>query len=193
MFDKNSRLGLTSQDLLRVNVVGNSGSGKSTFSNRLAQILGSPYIEMDQLFHGPNWTQVAPDVFRDRIRDATSGDRWVLDGNYHSKTYEIKWPRATAVVWIDTPFIRNLWQAFARAMNRAWTKKELWPGTGNRETFRQSLFSKESIILWMLTTYPKTRKLYSAIERELPYSHLRFVRLKGRQATEDFVAEVASL
>lgn len=195
MSDENSRsrLGLTSQDLLRVNVVGTSGCGKSTFSKRLAGILDSPYFEMDQLFHGPNWTEPELEVFQNRIRDATSGERWVLDGNYHSKTYEIKWPRTTTVVWIDTPFIRNLWQTSCRAMNRAWTQKELWPGTGNRESFRQSLLSTDSIILWMIMSYPRIQKRYSALQRELPYSHLKFVRLTGKRAVEEFFAEVEVL
>ena len=181
---------LNSHDLLRVNVIGNSGSGKSTFSKRLAEKLGSPYLEMDLLFHGPNWTQPAPEVFQDRIREAVSGERWVLDGNYHGKTYEIKWPRSTSVIWIDTPFVHNLWRMVCRTMNRAWTKKELWPGTGNRESFRQALFSTDSMILWMLTSYPKIQKRYSQIQRNPPYEHFKFIRLAGNREVEKFFTEL---
>ena len=39
----------------RINIVGTSGSGKTTFAKSLAQILTYEYIEMDQLFWGPNW------------------------------------------------------------------------------------------------------------------------------------------
>lgn len=35
---------------MKINVVGTSGSGKSTFSRRLAAQLAIPYIEMDALF-----------------------------------------------------------------------------------------------------------------------------------------------
>ncbi|CRL43945.1 Shikimate kinase [Sodalis glossinidius str. 'morsitans'] len=41
---------------MKINVVGTSGSGKSTSSRRLATQLAIPYIEMDTLFWQPNWT-----------------------------------------------------------------------------------------------------------------------------------------
>ena len=69
---------------------GLSGSGKSTIARRLGRALQIDYVEMDRLFHGPNWTEPSESVFRERITNAISGDRWVLDGNYHSKTYDLK-------------------------------------------------------------------------------------------------------
>ena len=39
----------------RINVVGTSGSGKSTFSQVLANKLNYPYLEMDAMFWKPNW------------------------------------------------------------------------------------------------------------------------------------------
>jgi gluconate kinase len=38
----------------KVNVVGTSGSGKSTFSQQLARVLDCEYIEMDRLHWKPN-------------------------------------------------------------------------------------------------------------------------------------------
>ncbi len=40
---------------MKLNVVGTSGSGKSTFSKALAEKLAIEHIEMDQIFWGPNW------------------------------------------------------------------------------------------------------------------------------------------
>lgn len=184
---------LTPQDLLRVNVVGTSGSGKSTFSKKLAETLGSPYVEMDAMYHGPNWTEPAPVVFRERLTEAISGDRWVLDGNYHSKTYDIKWPRATAVIWIDPSFSLNLWQAVTRAANRAWTQQELWPGTGNRETFRKSFFSRESVVLWTITSYHRLQRRYGDAMNNPPYEHLKFVRLDGRRSAAKLLSQISTV
>jgi len=182
---------LTPQDLQRVNVVGTSGSGKSTFAKQLAEVLGSPYIEMDRLYHGPNWSEPEPEVFRERVTDAIAGERWVLDGNYHSKSCDIKWPRATAVVWIDPSFTLNLWQAVTRAAHRAWTQQELWPGTGNRETFRKSFFNHESVVLWTITSYKRLQRRYGDTMRSPPYEHLKFQRLRGRRAVADFLGALA--
>lgn len=184
---------ITPQDLLRVNVVGTSGSGKSTFSKKLAALLGSSYIEMDRLYHGPNWTEPPVETFRTRVSDALTGDRWVLDGNYHSKSYDIKWPKATAIIWIDPSFTLNLWQAVTRAANRAWTQKELWPGTGNRETFRKSFFSRESVVLWTITSYHRLQKRYGDVMQNPPYKHLRFTRLRGRRSTATFLDHIAKV
>lgn len=184
---------LTLQDLCRVNIVGTSGSGKSTFARRLALLLDVPYIEMDQLYHGPNWTEPEPEVFRERLEQALTGEQWVLDGNYHSKTYDVKWPKTQTVVWLDPSFALNLWQAVTRAIHRAWTKKELWPGTGNRETFRKSFLSRESVVLWTITSYYRLQHRYGAVQQNPPYEHLKFVRLKGRSAAEQFLNQVEEL
>lgn len=42
----------------RVAVVGNSGSGKSTFAAELARRLGVPWVELDAVFHQPGWTEL---------------------------------------------------------------------------------------------------------------------------------------
>lgn len=36
-------------------VAGMTGAGKSTFARRLAAVVELPYIELDALYHGPQW------------------------------------------------------------------------------------------------------------------------------------------
>ncbi|MEX0941049.1 MAG: AAA family ATPase [Pseudomonadales bacterium] len=82
----------------RINVVGVSGSGKSTFSRALAEAMGIPYIEMDDLFWQPDWQQPDDETFYATLRSALEPDVWVLDGNY-ARTMPIKWERADTVIW----------------------------------------------------------------------------------------------
>jgi len=188
MSDLDSTLSkVKAQDLRRVNVVGLSGSGKSTIARRLGDALQVPYLEMDRLFHGPNWTEPNEAEFRERISRAISGDRWVLDGNYHSKTQDLKRERATSIVWVNTPFARNIFQSTSRAVHRAWTQEELWPGTGNRESFRKSFFSRHSIILWALTNYGKVQRRYSSIRDDQAWAHICFIELRDRREAESFI------
>jgi adenylate kinase family enzyme len=66
----------------RINVVGTSGNGKTTFSRALAARLGVPYVELDALNHGPNWAEASDEDFRRRVAAAIQGrDGWVVDGN----------------------------------------------------------------------------------------------------------------
>ena len=39
----------------RISVVGNSGSGKTTVAQAIAAELGLPYLELDGVFHQPDW------------------------------------------------------------------------------------------------------------------------------------------
>jgi len=59
----------------RVNVKGISGSGKSTFAVELARRLELPYIELDALRHGPNWSEPTAEEFRVQVRDAMTQRR----------------------------------------------------------------------------------------------------------------------
>jgi adenylate kinase family enzyme len=73
----------------KINVIGTTGSGKSTFSKALANRIDCPYIQMDQLFWKPNWVEPSDDEFIPKVKSAVSGASWVLDGNY-SRTNDIK-------------------------------------------------------------------------------------------------------
>lgn len=175
----------------RVNVVGASGSGKTTFARKLAAVLGHPLVEMDQLFWDKNWKNHPDDVFFARIEESLKGDRWIIDGNY-DRTWRIKWKSATAVVWLDYSFTRNLFQSVRRAVVRAITREELWPGTGNRESFLRMFSKKDSIILWMIQTHSRIRERYSARAGDPAFKHIHFVRLRSPREAEEFLAKLAA-
>jgi len=63
-----------------VSMVGNSGSGKSTPGRALAARLDVPYVELDAIFHQPNWTPLPNDEFRARVAAIVDGHGWVIDG-----------------------------------------------------------------------------------------------------------------
>jgi adenylate kinase family enzyme len=171
--------------LARVNVVGVSGGGKSTFARALAHRIGAPYIEMDALFWKPGWQESGDQEFFAKLGAALDRPRWVLDGNYR-RTTSIKWANITAVVWLDYSFPRVAFQAVSRAINRALTGKELWPGTGNRESFRRML-SRESVLLWTLQTYSVRRRQYPALADDERLAHVAFVRLRSPKEARRFL------
>src|SRR4051812_30666730 len=87
-------LGLATRHTMRYIVVGTSGSGKSTFARALGSTLHSPYVELDNLHWGPNWTPRSRGEFEQAVREATSGNGWVVDGNYSAVQHTF-WPNAT--------------------------------------------------------------------------------------------------
>ncbi|TMP30419.1 adenylate kinase [Pseudoalteromonas rubra] len=173
----------------RINVIGTSGSGKSTFSRMLASELNYPYLEMDAIFWKPNWQESSDEEFFSNLADWLSGEHWVLDGNY-SRTSEIKWGRVDTIIWVDYSFARTLFQAVKRAFIRIVTKKELWGKTGNVESFRKCFLSKKSIILWTLQTYSYNRVRYAELLNDPKYSHIKFVRITSPKKAQTFIDEL---
>ena len=85
---------------MRVNVKGISGSGKSTFARQLAERLGVPYLELDAIHHGPNWTEASADELQARVREfmAAAPNGWVIDGNYERKLGDLVLEAADRIV-----------------------------------------------------------------------------------------------
>ena len=168
---------------MRINIIGTSGSGKTSFGKELAGILQIPFIEMDAIFWGPNWTPMAKEKFRSQLDQALQIDNWVLDGNYTGASMPTKWERVEIVIWLDFSFSRTLLQAMSRAIQRVFSRQEIWPGTGNRESLRM-LFSKDSIVLWTITSYHPKRKKIKTLMNDPAYQHIRFhqVRSPGEAA-----------
>lgn len=177
---------------MKINIIGTSGSGKSTLARRIAAELALPYIEMDRLYWRPDWQGTPDDELLATLAntlDATPG--WVLDGNYN-RTRPVKWRDVDMVVWVDCGFTRTLRQAVARAFKRAWHRQELWPGTGNRESFRRSFFSRESIIIWTIKTWRSNRERYEADMQNPQYAHIQFIRITSRQRADALISTLKS-
>lgn len=171
----------------RFNVIGTSGCGKSAFSRRLAEHLQLPYIEMDQLFWKANWTEPADTEFFSKLGDAIQRDSWVLDGNY-TRTTPIKWPRTELVIWLDIPFHTILAQVTWRSFKRALFAVELWPDTGNVETFKRSFFSRKSVIWWSVSNFANNRRKYRRLIASNSYPNLAFLRLSSRAQVDALFA-----
>ena len=146
---------------------------------------------MDQLYWKPNWEESTVDEFAEVVQEVTRGDEWVLDGNYHSKTQQIKWSRAEAVIWLDMPRWRTFQQITQRSIARILSRKEVWPNTGNVETFRRTFLSHESVLLWSLTSYSRLRRRYESCMRDPQWQTVQFVRLSSRTAVANFLRDVA--
>jgi len=173
---------------VKINIIGTSGSGKTTFGRKLAESLSLPFLEMDAVFWGPDWTFPEDKELFSKLTSALEGENWVLDGNY-TRTIPIKWDNIDIVIWLDFSLLRTLFQAFTRAFTRILTREEFWPGTGNRETLGK-LFSRDSIVLWTLKTYQRNRKKFAGYMEADEFKKIRFIRLKSPRQAKNFLQKV---
>lgn len=174
---------------MRVSVVGSSGSGKTTLARRLERELGLPRIELDAINWGPGWRErgkLEPEAFIADVEAAISPNRWVCDGNY-SQVRERVWSRATHLVWLDYERSVIMPQLFKRSLIRALDGKELYPGTGNRESFRKWA-SPGHPLRWAWDTWADRRKRFEALLAGPELSHLRVLRLRHPRELDAAVA-----
>lgn len=172
----------------KIIVVGVTGSGKSTLAKKLSEKLNIPYIQLDLLFWKANWQESSDEEFFQKISNVVNQDTWIIDGNYN-RTNHLTWKDADTIIWINLPFWLTLYQNVTRSFKRAITQEELWAGTGNRESFRK-MFSKESIVLWLLKTFVQQNNRYELRLNNPNYSHIKFYRLKSRREIAQFLNQL---
>jgi adenylate kinase family enzyme len=170
----------------RICVVGVTGSGKSMLANELARKIQVPYVELDALYWGPNWTACTNEEMRQRAGEATRGDAWVVDGNY-SIIRDLTWPRAEAVVWLDYPLPLILWRLWKRTWKRVFTKENLW--WTNTERLWPQFFTKDSLFLWALKTYWKRKWTYADLLSSPGYASLIVYHFKSPHETEAWLRQ----
>jgi adenylate kinase family enzyme len=175
----------------RVSVAGISGSGKSTFGRALAERLGVPYVELDALFHGPNWTQTPAEEMRARVETAiaTAPDGWVIDGNYRDveRLGDLVLGQADTLVWLDLPLTVSMARLARRTWRRLRTREELW--SGNREQVRNLVGPREGLFAWAVRSYFRHRREVPVAVARNP--HLRVVHLHTPREVDEFLARLS--
>jgi adenylate kinase family enzyme len=149
----------------RILVIGASGTGKSTLARRMGAKLGLPVIHLDQHYWSRGWTAPEAEDWRHRVEGLAAREAWVMDGNY-SGTFDLRLPRAQAIVWLDLP----RWLYFPRAVKRTLVnygreRGDLGPGCPER-------LDLDFLFGWVWTypsrSRPRTLRLVEALKDTKP-------------------------
>ena len=97
----------------RILVTGCCGSGKSTFSGKLAKATGLPLIHLDKHFWKPGWRPSSTEPWREIVRNLIQSDEWIIDGNY-AGTFDLRMPRATTIINFDLSMYLCLFRCMKR-------------------------------------------------------------------------------
>ncbi len=172
----------------KILVVGVTNAGKTTMARRISSILGLPYIELDELFWGPNWTQKTTEQFRDLFQAAAAGGRWVACGNYYGRLHDLTWKEADMIVFLDLPKRTTLFRLIRRTLGRIIRREPLWHG--NRETLKNTFFDKDSLLIWWFKVQRKGSEHTLARIDTAPQA--KVIRLRSTREVEHFVKQLAS-
>ena len=173
----------------RVAVVGSSGAGKTTVARVIAQELGLPRLELDELYHQPNWKPLDSDEFKGCVTDFLARhDSWVIDGNY-LEVVDLIWSRATTVIWLEPPRWRVMLQLVRRTLGRVLFRTELW--NGNREPLSNlySIKPEDSVLAWAWVRYASLARELEARASDPRWEHLSICRCAGRHDVSAWLAD----
>lgn len=170
----------------RVIVAGVSGTGKTTLATRIASVIDAPHVEIDGLFHGPNWTP-RPE-FLDDVRALVARPAWVTEWQY-STARDLLAEHADLLVWLDLPFRQTLGRVTRRTVRRRLTREVLW--NGNIEPpLRTVLTDREHVVRWAVSTRRKYHELVPGAVGLSP--DLVVVRLRSQAEVERWLMTLAA-
>jgi adenylate kinase family enzyme len=100
----------------RILVIGCSGGGKTTLSLKICGRFSLPFVSMDRdFFWLPGWVQRSKTEERALIAAKVAEDRWLMDGTGPS-TFDLRLPRADAVIWVRLPRMICIWGVIKRTI-----------------------------------------------------------------------------
>lgn len=165
----------------RILVIGPGGSGKSTLSRKLGEILGLQVIHLDRVYWSAGWIEMPKDQWSTTVDQLLTQKSWIMDGNY-SGTLAKRIPASDTIIFLDMPSALCVWRIIKR---RLVYKRESRPdmAEGCPERLDSQFF------LWVSNysrrTRPKVLKLLEEYGANKTVVHLRSNREVNR-----FVSEV---
>ena len=84
----------------KIIVIGCPGSGKSTFSRKLNEIINIPLFHLDMMYWNKDKTIVEKTVFYENLDKVLQSDKWIIDGNYQS-SMEKRMKQCDTIIFLD--------------------------------------------------------------------------------------------
>ncbi len=143
----------------RISIVGGSGTGKSTLCDILAKKLNLPAIHLDAINFEPNWVEIDK-AERDKIISTkSSGDKWIIDGNYN-KTLKERFEKADLIIWLDYSTFMQLKGVLKRYFKTRNNERPEIPGCKEKLEFK--------FIKYVLTYNKKKRHIIKEYLMDIP-------------------------
>lgn len=160
----------------KVIVIGCPGAGKSTFARKLSAKTGLPLYYLDIIWHLPDRTTLSREEFATRLEMITSGEKWIIDGNYlHTMPFRLQ--NCDTVFFFDLPTDVCL----AGAEERIGKEREDMPWTDEtmNEEFRQW------IIDFPMQQLPVINSLLSEYKEEV-----KIIVFHTREEADNFINSI---
>ncbi|HVD96825.1 MAG TPA: hypothetical protein VNB90_01390 [Cytophagaceae bacterium] len=88
---------------MKILIIGNGGTGKSTLADKMGKDLGIPVTYLDLIMWNKNWDRLPEKEFTKQLSKITATKDWIIEGwGYHSTLYE-RVEKADVIVYLQYP------------------------------------------------------------------------------------------
>lgn len=133
-------------DANKIVIIGNTGSGKTTFAKEVSRLLNIPIFHLDKYFWKEHWVARTYEERRQYIIKIIDQENWVIEGNYVHHFDEMC-AAADLVIFLDIPKYILLWKTLRRQVFGSRIRPDL--GSHNRVQIDFPFIR----LLWWTVTY----------------------------------------
>jgi len=101
----------------RIMIFGIPGAGKSTFALKLHKQTNIPVFHLDKYMFLPGGKKRDEQEFLKMQQEMVNKDEWIIDGA-SVNSFEMRWKRATSVIYFNYPFWVCLWRVLKRQFSK---------------------------------------------------------------------------
>lgn len=174
---------LQDADFTRTAVIGCPGSGKTTFSNNLQEILHRRAIHLDKVLWAANWKMLDYEKRVEIHNNIICQDSWLIDGMWKSHLPD-RFKRATLVIFLD--FRRSL------CLYRAVKRRVRYSGKQREDIADACLEKLDGYFLKYIWTFrKKVRPVILSLMEENP--QIKVIRLTSPKEAQRFLQQLSQL
>jgi adenylate kinase family enzyme len=160
-------------------IIGQPGSGKSTFAKELGTITHLPVFHIDHIHWKPGRVEPSGAEKNQICAEVHARERWIVEGG-GPVTWGERLERADTLIWLDFPLIIRGWRVFRRMLlNWGRVPPDLPEGCPRR-------FSLE-FARWIWKTRHTGRRLAGDLYANAPDEKTK-LRLRSRREVGQFLA-----
>ncbi len=164
----------------RILIIGNAGSGKSTFARQLAQKLALPLVHLDKLYWRGSWEHLSREEFDEILQVELEKPQWIIDGNFN-RTIPHRLTYCDTVFFFDLPTVTCLSGITKRIFTNYGRSREDMGGNCAERFDKQKL----SLYRNVLTFNKQHRKQYYGLLSKA--DHAKVIVFKSRRQAQKFL------
>jgi adenylate kinase family enzyme len=114
----------------RILVIGSGGSGKSTFSIKLAHKMNLPLVHLDEKYWKPNREKPTDSEWQEKVESLLVEEKWIIDGSYLN-TLALRLTKADTIILLDIHNYICIFNIIKRRLKYSKFTKRTRPGLPN--------------------------------------------------------------